>query len=122
MQDVRIAVACDKGKVSGHFGHCEVFAIYDVENADITKSESVANPGHRPGFLPNFLNGLGINVIISGGMGAGAVDLFNGHGIEVITGVAGDPKAAVESYLGGELKSAGSVCHEHLHSDRCESR
>ena len=118
---MRIAVACDNGKVSEHFGHCEAFAIYDAEDADITKSASVANPGHRPGFLPNFLNDLGTNVIISGGMGAGAVDIFNEHGIEVITGAAGDPGAAVKSYLRGELKSFGSVCHEHQHEDSCES-
>lgn len=118
---MRIAVACDNGKVSGHFGHCEAFAIYDVEDADIIKSEFVANPGHRPGFLPNFLNGLGTNVIISGGIGGGAVDIFNEHGIEVIAGAAGDPEAAAKSYLRGELKSTGSVCHEHQHGDSCES-
>ena len=58
--------------VSGHFGHCENFNIYDAEDGKITAEEVVANPGHRPGFLPNFLADRGVQVIIAGGMGGGA--------------------------------------------------
>lgn len=116
---MKIAVATEKGKVTEHFGHCETFDIFETENNKIVKSETIPNPGHRPGFLPNFLNDLGVNVIISGGMGGGAVDIFNEHGIEVITGARGDATAIVNSYLMGELKSTGSICHEHQHSDEC---
>ena len=78
------------------------------------------NPGHRPGFLPNFLNDIGVNVIISGGMGQGAIDIFNEKGIEVITGALGEAKIAAEEYLKGNLKSTGSICHEHQHHGECE--
>jgi predicted Fe-Mo cluster-binding NifX family protein len=54
-------------------------------------------------------------VIISGGMGGGAVDIFNEKGIEVILGASGDAKHAVENYLKGNLKSTGSICHDHSH-------
>jgi len=57
--------------------------------------------------------------MISGGMGGGAVDIFNERGVEVILGAQGDAKTAVEAYLRGELKSTGSVCHEHAHADEC---
>ncbi len=111
---MKIAVASEKDMVTGHFGHCENFNIYDVVDGKIAKSESVPNPGHRPGFLPNFLNDLGVKVIVSGGMGGGAVDIFNSHGIEVIVGSEGKSVVAVEKYLKGELKSTGSVCnHNH---------
>ncbi|ABR47666.1 Dinitrogenase iron-molybdenum cofactor biosynthesis protein [Alkaliphilus metalliredigens QYMF] len=116
---MKIAVASEQNKVTGHFGHCENFNIYIAENSKIVKSETVANPGHKPGFLPNFLNDLGVNVIISGGMGGGAVDIFNEKGIEVIVGAKGEAKNAVELYLQGQLKSTGSVCHEHQHHDDC---
>ena len=79
----------------------------------------ISNPGHRPGYLPNFLADRGVNVIISGGMGGSAVDLFNGRGIEVITGAAGDAESAVKAYLKGELKSTGSICHEHKFEAEC---
>ncbi len=93
--------------------------IFDTENNQILKSETIANPGHRPGFLPNFLADRGVNVIISGGMGGGAVEIFNERNIEVIVGAKGNAKDAVEAYLQGSLKSTGSVCHEHQHHDEC---
>lgn len=117
--NMKIAVASDNEMVTGHFGHCESFGIFDIENNQITKSEYVPNPGHKPGFLPNFLNDMGVDVIISGGMGGGAVDIFNEKGIEVIVGTKGSAESAVKSYLLGELKSTGSVCHEHQHADEC---
>lgn len=70
--------------------------------------------------MPGFLYEKGVNVIISGGMGGGAIDIFNEKGIEVITGASGDAETAVNSYLQGKLKSTGSVCHEHRHADECE--
>lgn len=116
---MKIAVASEGKMVTEHFGHCEGFLIFETENGKIIQSEMVANPGHRPGFLPNFLNDLGVNVIISGGMGGGAIEIFNEKNIEVIVGAAGDAQNAAEAYLKGELKSTGSVCHEHQHSDEC---
>ena len=110
-----IAVASEGKKMTEHFGHCVNFMIYNIENNKITKEESVDNPGHRPGFLPNFLADKGVKVIISGGMGQGAVDIFNERDVEVIIGASGDARTAVESYLKGELKTTGSVCHEHQH-------
>ena len=116
---IKIAVASEQNLVTGHFGHCQNFNIFDTEDGKIVKKESIANPGHKPGFLPNFLNDLGVNVIISGGMGGGAVDIFNSHKIEVILGATGDAEEAVNAYLKGELKSTGSICHEHQHADEC---
>ncbi len=116
---MKIAVASEGKLVTEHFGHCESFIIFESENGQIIKSETVANPGHKPGFLPNFLNDMGVNVIISGGMGGGAIDIFNEKNIEVIVGASGDAQNAAEDYLKGTLKSTGSVCHEHQHSDEC---
>ncbi len=116
---MKIAVASEGNMVTGHFGHCGVFNIYDAENGTIVAHEAVPNPGHRPGFLPNFLGDRGVNVVISGGMGGGAVDIFNERKIEVILGASGDAKAAVEAYLRGELKSTGSICHNHEHAHEC---
>ena len=81
--------------------------------------EAVASPGHKPGLLPNLLNDLGVNVIIAGGMGGGAVDIFNEKQIEVITGATGKVDEAVMEYLKGKLQSTGSVCHDHMHHEDC---
>ena len=116
---MKIAVAAMGKTVAGHFGHCENFIFFDAEGQEITAENSVPNPGHRPGFLPNFLADNGAEVIIAGGMGGGAVDIFNERGVEVIVGAQGDARTAVESYLKGELKTKGAVCHEHQHADEC---
>ena len=108
-------MASDNGMVTEHFGHCEGFMIFDVEENKIVKEEMVPNPGHRPGFLPVFLHEKEVEVIISGGMGGGAVDLFNEKGIKVIVGARGAAKDAVEKYIAGDLQYSGSICHEHNH-------
>ncbi len=116
---MKIAVASEGKSVAQHFGHCEGFNVYTVEAGKVTSSEFFQNPGHRPGFLPNYLNDLGVNVIISGGMGGGAIEIFNEKSIEVVTGATGDAEEAAKNYLEGKLKSTGSVCHQHEHSDSC---
>ncbi|NLJ59254.1 MAG: dinitrogenase iron-molybdenum cofactor [Tissierellia bacterium] len=116
---LKIAVASENEMVSEHFGHCANFNIFEAEENKLVKSETIPNPGHKPGFLPNFLNDMGVNVIISGGMGGGAIEIFNEKGIEVIVGARGNAKEIAEAYLQGKLKSTGSVCHEHKHHDEC---
>jgi len=112
---MKIAAACEGKELFGHFGHCTNFMIFDAENETITAESSVPNPGHKPGFLPNYLADMGVNVIIAGSMGGGAMDIFRERGIEVITGAEGDARMAAEAYLKGKLKSSGAVCREHEH-------
>lgn len=119
MKPIKIAVATEAGQITEHFGYCKSFTIFDVENGEIVKTESIPNPGHKPGFLPNFLNDMGVTVVIAGGMGSGAVEIFTEKGIEIITGAKGSVEAAAKSYLQGALKSTGAVCHDHQHHDEC---
>lgn len=112
---MKIAVASVGTEVGGHFGHCEHFRIYTVEDGKILGEELVPNPEHKPGFLPNFLGDMGVEVVIAGGMGAHAVSLFQQRNIKTMMGVQGDARTAVEQYLKGELKSTDAVCHHHDH-------
>ena len=116
---MKIVVAALQKDVCRHFGHCENFIFFETEGNKIVSEEVVANPGHRPGFLPNFLADRGAKVIISGGMGGGAVDIFNERDVEVVVGAEGDARQAVEQYLAGNLVSTGEVCHNHEHADEC---
>ncbi|MDQ0414299.1 MULTISPECIES: NifB/NifX family molybdenum-iron cluster-binding protein [Mesobacillus] len=96
---MKIAVASEREMVTKHLGHCESFIIYETENNQIITSNSIPNPRHRPGFLPKFLNELGVNVIISGGIGEGAINIFNEKGIKVIVGADGPATSNVKLYL-----------------------
>ena len=116
---MRIAVASDGNKVSGHFGHCEGFNLYEVEDKNIIESTFIQNPGHKPGFLPKYLAEQNVDVIIAGGMGERAQTLFNENNIEVVVGAIGDSEEAAKSFVSGNLQSTGSVCKDHDHSDSC---
>jgi predicted Fe-Mo cluster-binding NifX family protein len=116
---MKIVVASDGEDVSQHFGHCMYYRTYDAEDGAITNEGSIANPGHRPNFLPGFLKENGADVIISGGMGEAAINLFRANGIEVVVGASGDARSAAERFLTGKLVSTGSVCREHRHHDEC---
>jgi predicted Fe-Mo cluster-binding NifX family protein len=116
---MKIAIATDGNMVSGHFGHCEGFTIYDIDGDKISNETFVENPGHRPGFLPVFLKKKDVDVIIAGGMGGTAQQLFIENGIKVIVGAQGNCDDVINSYVKGELKSTGTVCEEHQHEGHC---
>lgn len=118
---MRVAIAKDGNVVSGHFGHCEGFEVYEVVDNKVNNQKFVPNPGHRPGYLPVFLKEQNVDVIIAGGMGGTAQDLFRQHGIDVITGARGDLSSVIDSFVKEELESTGSVCHEHQHEHECHS-
>lgn len=107
---MKIAIASDGKKVSGHFGHCEGFSIYEVEANKILKEAFVENPGHRPGYLPIFLKKLNVDIIIADGMGETAQELFENNQLQVIVGAVGDCSNIIEAYINNNLKSTGSVC------------
>ncbi|KGN00879.1 dinitrogenase iron-molybdenum cofactor [Clostridium novyi A str. 4570] len=116
---MRIAVASEGNNVSGHFGHCAGFTMFDVEDNKIVNKEYIESPGHKPGFLPVFLNEKGANVIIAGGMGEHAQELFAQNNIQVVVGAVGSIEENVDQFIKGALKSTGSVCREHEHEGHC---
>ncbi len=109
---MKVAISCDGNEVSGHFGRCEKYIIFEVENGKLKSKIELANPGHKPFFLPNFLKEHGVQKIICQGIGPRAVDLFKQLGIEVISGVSGNIDEVVKQYINGTLKSGISTC-EH---------
>ncbi|MFQ3549910.1 MAG: NifB/NifX family molybdenum-iron cluster-binding protein [Armatimonadota bacterium] len=112
---MKIAVPTSNGLLCSHFGHCEEFTIFDVneDTKEILSNHALKAPEHEPGLLPRWLHGEGVELIIAGGMGSRAQSLFKDNGVCVIVGAPNeDPKAVVESYLNQSLV-AGSNCCDH---------
>ncbi|MBN2307542.1 MAG: NifB/NifX family molybdenum-iron cluster-binding protein [Candidatus Hydrogenedentes bacterium] len=110
---MRIAIPLFQGRLSAHFGHCQQFALVDAddETNSVRGTELLDAPPHQPGLLPAWLAEHGARLIIAGGMGRRALDLFAAQGIEVVTGAAQDtPEAIVAAYLEGRLESGGNIC------------
>lgn len=110
MFQIRIAVAKKDKSISDHFGHCDGYEIFDIKEKEVTNRGFLAYPGDKPGFLPRFLAEKNVDIIISGGMGTSAQELFRKNDIKVIVGMSGDIEEAVRKYLEGEIKSNNSVC------------
>ena len=113
----KFAVPTANQILTQHFGHCEKFAIIDTENGKIVKEEFIEPPVHQPGVYPKFLADLGVKVIIAGGIGQKAIELFAQNSIEVIIGAdAVNPSKLVELHLVDQLESGSNKCdddHEH---------
>jgi len=107
----KFAIPLAEGKLTAHFGHCQEFAIVEVEDDQIKGKQILVPPPHEPGVLPRWLHELGANVIIAGGMGQRAIGLFQQHGISVVTGApALEPETLVQSYLDNSLESGSNLC------------
>jgi predicted Fe-Mo cluster-binding NifX family protein len=110
---MRIAIPLVDGKLGVHFGHCQQFALIDVDTSErkIVKHEDVEAPPHQPGLLPPWLAEKGVTAIIAGGMGQRAHGLFAEQGVQVIIGApAEDPEKLVTDYLGGTLTVGENIC------------
>ncbi len=107
---MRIAISTDDNFVSAHFGRCPSFTIVDIEDGRIVAKEVVNNPGHQPGFIPQFLHQKGVECIICGGMGMRAEEFFNEVGIKIIVGVNGKIDDVIEKLIKGELEGGESSC------------
>ncbi|MBN1382929.1 MAG: P-loop NTPase [Deltaproteobacteria bacterium] len=113
MKSIKIAVPVVNGLLSAHFGHCETFALVnvDTEAKTILNTEELPAPPHEPGLLPRWLHEKGADLIIAGGMGSRAQGLFEENGIRVIIGAPTDtPEAIVKSYLDGALVTGDNIC------------
>ena len=110
---MKYAVPVSGGTMSPHFGHCEQFALFDVEEQkkEIINKEFIISPEHQPRLLPRWLAEKGVSVVIAGGMGPRAQDIFHQNGISVVLGaMESDPEQAVLSHLNGTLAIGGNVC------------
>lgn len=110
---MKIAVPVVEGKLAMHFGHCEAFAVFEVdpEKKEISGVTNEVPPPHEPGVLPRWLADLEVNKIIAGGMGSRAQGLFSQFDIEVIVGASAEAaETVVKAYLDGTLESGTNVC------------
>ncbi len=110
---MRIAIPIAQGQLCQHFGHCDEFAIVDVNSQEksISGVFTETAPTHAPGVLPQWLGQQRVNVVIAGGMGSRAQALFAQNGIQVLIGAtAGTPEEVVNAYLNGTLQTGANIC------------
>jgi len=108
---ITIAIPTEGGKLCSHFGHCEQFVLVETEDGVIKGKTLHTPPPHEPGLLPGWLHEKGANVVIAGGMGESAQQIFRQNGIRVITGAPMDsPESLVQQFLSNTLETGNNVC------------
>ena len=110
---MKIAIPTAQGKLCPHFGHCEVFVVLntDSKTKEILSREYLTPPPHEPGVLPRWLHEQNVNVILAGGMGQRAQQLFEQQNISVVVGApTEDPETLAAGYLAGTLCSGTNAC------------
>ncbi|MGE4543490.1 MAG: NifB/NifX family molybdenum-iron cluster-binding protein [Pedobacter sp.] len=112
---MKIAIPLVQGQLSQHFGHCEEFALLEIasDSKNIIAKTMHQPPPHEPGVLPRWLSELGANIIIAGGMGRRAQELFTENGIKVVVGAVSEtPDKLASDYLQNALV-VGENCCDH---------
>ncbi len=107
----KVAIPLENGRLCAHFGHCQQFAIIDVDNDAIVGETLMTPPPHEPGLLPGWLAGFGVTDIIAGGMGQRALNLFAQQNIRVNYGAQPkDPKELVTDWINKSLVTGDNAC------------
>ncbi len=119
---MKIAVPTRGTNVDDHFGHCESYTIFTVnENKTIENSEILPSP-QGCGCKSNIaavLQQKGVKIMLAGNMGNGALNVLSSHGIEVYRGATGDVRKLVEAFLTGSITDSGEGCNHHDAGHEC---
>ena len=111
---MKVAISTDGKYVSAHFGRCPTFTIIEIQDDKVIQNEEIQNPGHHPGYLPQFFHEMGVECIIAGGMGGRATGLFDQYNIHPIMGITGKIEDVITRLLKGTLAGGESLCKPGL--------
>ena len=112
MASYKLAVPSDgegglDGLRAGHFGHCDVFTLIDIEDGKIKEVNLLANKEHLQGgcMVPvQLLANAGVNRLVVGGIGMRPLMGFKEVGIEVYyDGERRDIRPVVEDMAADKL-------------------
>ena len=116
MKIMKIALPTRGNLIDDHFGHCESFTVFTIDESDQIASKeiipSAAGCGCKSG-IAGVLKEKGVEIMLAGNMGDGALNVLQRHDIAVYRGCRGDVTEVTMSFLRGELNDSGESCGHH---------
>lgn len=115
IQNMKIAIPTRDGRVDDHFGHCDHYTIYTIEEGKVVATTTLPSPqgcGCKSG-IAGELAAMGVEIMLAGSMGEGAKNKLSAAGIRVVRGCSGSVEALVKSYLTGFVFDSGVGCDHH---------
>lgn len=103
---MRIAVAYKDGEIFEHFGHSEMFAIYDYAKADVnqcTKTLVSCADKHGHKDMAELMKEQTVDAVICGNIGGEAKTLLLAYGIVPVAGYCGSADDAADLLITGQL-------------------
>lgn len=91
--------------INPRFGRCDYFLIADTETGQVegVPNKNMEATGGAGIQSATFILSTGAQAVITGKVGPNAMDVFKTSGVQVITGVSGTAKDALESFKAGNL-------------------
>lgn len=117
---MKIAVTYDResGSVFQHFGKTQSFKLYEIEDGKILSSEVIGTEGNGHHALPPYLKSLGVQTLILGNRGQGAIEAIAAAGLAEIPGVTGSADEAARLFAEGRLQgNPDARCSHHDHHE-----
>jgi predicted Fe-Mo cluster-binding NifX family protein len=115
---MKIALPSRNANLDDHFGHCEYFTVFTVDENKQILAEEIVQSSVGCGCKSNIvdtLSAMGVTMMLAGNIGNGAVNVLSNHGIQVQRGCSGTVKAVAQQWLDGTIVDSGTNCHQHEH-------
>lgn len=112
---MKVAVPTRDGHVDDHFGHCDHFMVFTIEDNAVSAKEKLESPegcGCKSN-IASVLKDQGVGVMLAGNIGQGAVDVLAASQIQVVRGCSGDIEELVGAWLAGKVKDNEIICDHH---------
>ena len=103
-------------QIDDHFGHCEKYEVFTISDQNEILNQEIVQSEQGCGCKSNIAGVLadkGVVTMLAGGIGNGAINVLNRHGINVIRGCSGNAEEIVKLFLSDSLKDSGESCHQH---------
>ena len=102
---MKVAVAYNNGEIHGHFGHCDMFAVYEYGEYVTDCKKTLVETGERSGHqaMADLMKEQGVEAVISGNMGPEAKAALLSYGIIPVVGYSGDADTAADLLVTGQL-------------------
>ena len=102
---MKVAVAYNNGEIHGHFGHCDVFAVYEYGDYVYECTKKLVETGERSGHqaMADLMRELGVDAVLCGNMGGEAKALLLSYGIVPVAVYSGDADTAADLLVTGQL-------------------
>lgn len=115
---MRIAIPTSNQAFTEHFGKSDGLYLceYDPQTGKIEQPRHISRQSRGCESLPNWLCELAVDMVLAGGMGAGAQANLQRVGITYSIGHSGDqPEDVLNQFINDPNGSRENACHGHDH-------